>query len=210
MSIVTPRPRKPLCADALFRLVRRGFDTIPAPRPSAVESACTDVRMSACAMFSLTSPSRLAVDKQRAEGNWGTISGIGRAPCDPQRRERLAPVSPKSLHPLFKRVFRPLQRGKALEPRAFLDGHSVLALDGTGYFSSKTMHCASCLPKVHRHGSSTYAHQLLGAAILHPDFRAVLPLMPDPIVRHDGTDKNDCARNAATRFIAQWRQDHPH
>jgi Transposase DDE domain len=38
----------------------------------------------------------------------------------------------------------------------------------------------------------------------------VIPLMPEPIVKHDGTDKNDCERNAAKRFVAKLRQDHPH
>src|ERR671929_2104713 len=49
-----------------------------------------------------------------------------------------------------------------------------------------------------------------GAALIHPDRRAVIPLMPEPIVRHDGTAKNDCERNAAKRLIAKLRQDHPH
>src|SRR5678815_4279403 len=35
-------------------------------------------------------------------------------------------------------------------------------------------------------------------------------LMPEPIVKHDGTAKNDCERNAAKRLIAKLRQDHPH
>src|SRR4029450_10457361 len=103
-----------------------------------------------------------------------------------------------------------LQRGKALEAMAFLDGHYLLALDGTEYFSSKTMHCASCLPRVHRNGSITYAHQMVGAAIIHPDMRAVIPLRPEPRVRRDGTSKNDCERKAAKRFVAKLRQDHPH
>jgi hypothetical protein len=85
-----------------------------------------------------------------------------------------------------------------------------VALDGTGYFSSTTIHCASCLHKVHRNGSITYYHQMLGAAIIHPDWRAVIPLMPEPIVKQDGTAKNDCERNAAKRFIAKLRRDHPH
>jgi hypothetical protein len=91
-----------------------------------------------------------------------------------------------------------------------LQGASLLALDGTGYFSSKTIHCQSCLHKVHRNGSITYAHQMLGAAMIHPDFREVIPLMPEPIVKQDGTEKNDCERNAAKRFVAQLRQDYPH
>jgi hypothetical protein len=71
-------------------------------------------------------------------------------------RERLDPVSPKVLRPVFTSVFRQLQRGKALEAMTCLDSHYLLALDGTEYFSSKTIHCASCLHKVHRNGSCTY------------------------------------------------------
>ena len=51
---------------------------------------------------------------------------------------------------------------------------------------------------------------MLGAAIIHPGLRAVIPLMPEPIVKQDGTDKNDCEHNAAKRFVAKLRQDHPH
>jgi hypothetical protein len=100
--------------------------------------------MSAFAMVSLTAPSLLAFDKERAEGNLHTIYGIQRVPCDPYMREILDLVSPKGLRPVFTSVFRQLQRGKALEALTFLDGHYLLALDGTESFSSKTIHCASC------------------------------------------------------------------
>src|SRR5712691_10724967 len=210
MSIVAPKGRKHLSADALFRLVRSSFANITDARGEEVEIPLTDALMSACAMFSLKSPSLLAFDKQRIEGNLETIYGIPRAPCDTRMRERLDPVSPESLRPSFTSVFRQLQRGKALEDMVFLDGHYLVALDGTGYFSSPTIHCASCLQKVHRNGSITYYHQMLGAALIHPDFRDVIPLMPEPIVKPDGTAKNDCERHATKRFIAKLRQDHPH
>lgn len=210
MSIVAPKQRKYLCADALFGFVQNSFANIPDHRCDDAGISFPDVLMSAFAMFSLKAPSLLAFDKQRAEGNLGTIYGITRAPCDTYMRETLAPVSPESLRPSFKRVFRQLQRGKALEDMVFLDGHSLLALDGTGYFSSPTIHCASCLQKVHRNGSITSYHPMLGAAILHPDVRAVIPLMPEPIVKPDGTAKNDGERHAAKRFITKLRQDHPH
>ena len=210
MSMVAPQGRKHLSADALFRLVHSGFASLPDYRVGDPEIALADALMSAFAMFSLKAPSLLAFDKERAEGNLHTIYGIERVPCDTHMREILDPVSPKLLRPVFKSVFRQLQRGKALEAMTFLDGHYLLALDGTDYFSSKTIHCASCLHKVHRNGSITYFHQMLGAAIIHPDMREVIPLMPEPIVRHDGTDKNDCERNAAKRFVAKLRQDHPH
>jgi hypothetical protein len=210
MSMVVPKGRKHLGADALFRLLHAHFATIADDDVDEVEIPLADALMSAFAMFSLKAPSLLAFDKQRADGNLQTIYGIARAPCDTRMRERLDPVSPASLRPSFTLVFRQLQRGKALEPMVFLDGHYLVALDGTGYFSSKTIHCASCLHKEHRNGSITYAHQMLGAAIIHPDCRAVIPLMPEPIVQQDGTEKNDCERNAAERFIIKLRQDHPH
>src|SRR3989475_6150472 len=210
MAIVTPTVRKHLSADALFHVVRSGFADIPDPRCADVDISLTDTLMSAFAMFSLKAPSLLAFDKERAEGNLHTIYGIQRVPCDTYMRERLDPLSPKWLRPVFTSVFRQLQRGKALEEMVFLDGHYLLALDGTGYFSSPTIHCASCLHMVHRNGSVTYAHQMLGAAIIHPDVRAVIPLMPEPIGQHDGTDKNDCERNAAKRFVVKLRTDHPH
>jgi hypothetical protein len=210
MSLVAPKERTYLSADALFGLVRHGFATIPDYRRSETDISLPDALLSAFAMFSLKSPSLLAFDKERAEGNLKTLSGMERVPCDTHMREILDPVSPESLRPLFKSVFRQLQRGKALEPLVFLEGCYLLALDGTGYFASKTIHCASCLHQVHRNGSVTYYHQMLGAAIIHPDMRAVMPLMPEPLGQQDGTDKNDCERNAAKRFVAKLRQDHPH
>ncbi len=210
MSIIAPKGRQHLSADALFRLVRSGFANILDDRRSDTDISFTDALMSAFAMFSLKSPSLLAFDKERAEGNLQTIYGIERVPCDTHMRERLDPASPESLRPVFKSVFRQLQRGKALEPLVFFDDCYLLALDGTGYFSSKTIHCASCLHKVHRNGTMTYYHQMLGAAIIHPDVREVIPLMPEPIVKQDGESKNDCERNAAKRLVAKLRQDHPH
>ena len=148
LASVAPKARKHLSADALFRLVHTGFAHIPDYRPADVDIALPDALMSAFAMFSLKAPSLLAFDKERAEGNLHTIYGIQRVPCDTYMREILDPVSPTWLRPVFTSVFRQLQRGKALEAMTFLDGHDLLALDGTGYFSSKTMHCASCLHRV--------------------------------------------------------------
>ena len=210
MAKVAPKARKHLSADALFRLVPTGFDHIPDYRPADVEIALPDVRRSAFAMCSLKAPSLLAFDKERAEGNLHTLYGIQRVPCDTYMREILDLVSPKWLRPVFTSVFRPLQRGKALEALTFLDGHYLLALDGTEYFSAKTIHWAACLHRVHRNGAITYPHQMLGAAIIPPDQRAVMPLMPEPIVNREGTSKHDGERKAAKRFVAKLRQDHPH
>src|SRR6266508_1069645 len=210
MAINAPNVRKHLSADALLGLLRTGFAVIADHRPGHPDISLTDVLLSAFALFSLKSPSLLAFDQERTEGNLRQVFGIARVPCATAMREILDPVEPESLRPFFKDVFGALQRGKALEEMVFVEGHYLLALDGTGYFSSTQIHCESCLETHHRNGTVTYHHQMLGAALIHPDRREVIPLMPEPIVKQDGTDKNDCERNAAKRFIVKLRQDHPH
>jgi hypothetical protein len=205
-----PKLRKHLSADALLSKLRSGFGDITDHRSGDVDISLSDALMSAFALFSLKAPSLLAFDKERTEDNLQRVYGLERVPCDTSMREILDPVEPESLRPLFKGVFGALQRGKALEEMVFVEGHYLLALDGTGYFSSQQIHCASCLATHHRNGTVTYRHQMLGAALIHPDRREVIPLMLEPIIKQDGTEKNDCERNAAKRFMVKLRQDHPH
>jgi hypothetical protein len=210
MGVRAPKARKHLSADALFSTVRTQFATIAEAGRQEEAIPLADVLMAGFAMFSLKCPSLLDFDRQRAEGNLHTIYGLERVPCDTYLRERLDPVLPDSLRPVFTGVFRQLQRGKALEAMVFYQGCYLLALDGTGYFSSQTIHCASCLETQHRNGAITYSHQLLGAARIHPDRREGIPLMPEAILKQDGSEKNDCERTAAKRFLAKFRADHPH
>ena len=209
MAIMAPNVHKFLSADALFALVRKALSGLDDHRSGTPDICLADALMSAFAMFSLKSPSLLAFDKERAEDNLHQIYGIERVPCDTSMREILDPVEPESLRPVFKQVFTQLQRSKALQELEFVQGHYLLALEGTGYFSSKQTHCASCLETHHRNGTLTYAHHMLGAALIHPDKREVIPVMPEPIVKPDGANKNDCERNAAKRFLSKFRQDYP-
>ena len=123
MMIVAPKGRKPLSADALLAQVRSGFAHIPEYRAGDTDMALADALMAAFAMFSLKLPSLLASDQQRAEGNLHTIYGLEHVPCATSMRERLDPVSPESLRPLFTSGLRHVQRGKALEAMALLEGH---------------------------------------------------------------------------------------
>jgi hypothetical protein len=73
-------------------------------------------------------------------------------------------------------------------------------MDGTQYFSSKSISCEQCLHK---------AHQALQGALMHPKLRQVVPLMAEDIRNGDGQTKQDCEINAAKRFIPALRKDHP-
>ncbi len=170
-----------------------------------------DALMSGVALFALKDPSLLAFDARRNEQNMKALFGISRVPSDTQMREILDGADPETLRPLFRDVFRQLQRGKVLEEYVFHQDSYLLALDGTKYFSSPTIHCPSCLEKEHKEtGEVTYSHQMLGAVLVHPDHREVFPLCPEPIVKQDGTTKNDCERNAAQRLLERVRREHPH
>lgn len=204
--------REYLSASGLFRLVQAGFEKIQDLRADNQKISLVDALMSAFAMFSLKDPSLLAFDERRAkDGNLKRLYGIETIPCDTQMRTILDEVDPEDIRPLYKDVFRQLQRGKVMEKLVFMAGSYLLSLDGTGYFASKAVHCPSCLEKKSsKTGEIRYAHQLLGGAIVHPDYAEGVPFAPEAIIKQDGKTKNDCERNAAKRFLEKLRQDHPH
>lgn len=205
------KEREHLSADALYRLVRSTFRAVPDSRSAAAEIPMGDALMAGFAVFALKAPSLLAFDDQRRndEANLKSLFGIQHVPSDTQMRTILDDVDPQELRHAYTDVFRQLQRGKALEPFVFFQGHYLMALDGTSYFSSEKVHCPSCLEKKSRNGQTGYSHQMLGAALVHPDRKEVIPLCPEPIIKQDGDTKNDCERNASRRFFGHFRREHP-
>lgn len=200
--------REHLKSDALIAQLRERFGSIAEIR-SAPRISLTDALMSGFAMFFLKDPSLLAFQERIKDDNLRSIFGILSVPSDTQMRDILDSVDPANFRPCFLDIFRRLQRGKCLEDFVFYQGCYLLSLDGTGYFSSKKVHCQGCLQRNHN-GTITYSHQMLAAALVHPGRAEVIPLMPEPIIKQDGSQKNDCERNAAKRFLDAFRSDHPH
>lgn len=206
--------RKSLCADALISSVYHQFQKIPDPRklPKTAPISFTDVLMSGLAVFGLKFPSLLKYDQNRdvLDENLRTLYHINRPPSDTYLRERLDELNPSFIRPAFKKIFAELQRGKCLEEFEFFEGCYLLSIDGTGEFSSSKVCCEQCCKKEHKDGSVTYYHQMLGACIVHPEKSNVIPLCPETIQNGDGSEKNDCERNAAKRFIENFKREHPH
>ena len=207
-----PFSRKHLSAEGLLRTARQCFGAIPDAPDN--EITLHDHLMSGLAVFGLKYPSVLQFQHDCQDetkcANLKALYGIERVPSDTRWRERLDVLDPQCLQPLYKTLFAQLQRGKGLEGFDYLDGHYLLSLDGTGYFSSKKVHCAHCAEKHHRDGTTTYYHQMLGAVLVHPEHSEVFPLAPEPILKPDGAKKNDCERNAAKRLLTDVRRMHPH
>jgi hypothetical protein len=214
------RSRKILSTSGLLSLARTSFDTIKDKssdwkKRKTSELTRTDCLMSGLAIFSLKYESLLQFDNhynsdELVQENLRSLYGVKQVPSDTYMRERLDEIDPKSLRKSFKAIFAQAQRGKALEQFIFMNDHYLMPIDGTGFFSSTQVHCDNCCVKNHNDGTKTYYHQMLGAAIVHPSQKTVIPFAPEPIMKSDGSNKNDCEFNAIKRFIADFRREHPH
>lgn len=199
-----------LSASSLYEIVRSGLGAIKDPRTTNVEISLQDILMSGFALFSLKDPSLLAFDARReAPENLHTVYGIEQIACDTYLRTVLDEVKPEQLRPVYKSLFERVKQEKVLDAYLFMGQYYLVSPDGTGYFASKQINCPHCLEKRLRNGETHYYHYLLGAAIVHPTQKTVIPLMPEPIMRQDGATKNDSERNASKRFLHDLRQDHP-
>lgn len=204
--------RAHLNADSLYGQIRKDFDKVKDHRASNAKISLTDMLMSGFALFAVKDPSLLAFDERRQEDpdSLHTVFGISQIPCDSQMRTGLDPVVPKTIRRPFTSIFAQAQRGKVLEKMTCLGGHHLLALDGTGIFSSEKLSSDNCLQKKKRNGKIEYHQQMLAGAFVHPDRSEVIPTCPEMIVKQDGSTKNDCERNAAKRYLADLRREHPH
>lgn len=204
--------RKHINADNLLALVRQDFKKVPDSRADNSKISLDDALMSALAMFLLKDPSLLAFDNRRRERpeNLHTIFDIKNIPCDSQMRTLLDPLELCSLRAPFRTVFRQLQRGKDFEKMAYYDGHYLLSADGTGFYSSENVASPYCMGKKSKNGSILYYQQMFAASFVHPDCKVVIPVCSEIISKRDGSNKNDCERNAAARFFDEFRREHPH
>ncbi len=208
-----------LSGKGLLNSVRKIFEKVKEPprgnQGIGQKISISDCLMSALAMFKLKYPSLLqfeeAKEDETIKQNLKNLFCLRHVPCDTYMRERLDEVDQDDIRKTFTSIFSSLQRGKILEEYAFLDGKYLLLNDGTGFFSSKKVHCKNCCEKHHKKdGSITYYHQILGSVIAHPDHKEVIPLCPEPIMKEDGATKNDCERNATERLLRDFRREHPH
>lgn len=208
------KENKLLSIKSLLEKTRESFHKVRETKRHSDSVQTVDCLMAALAMFSLKMPSLLQFNNQRNEDtikhNLQTLYGVISPPSDTYMRERLDPVDPLALRPAFKALFRDIQRGKLLEDYVFWEGHYLIPIDATGYFSSNSVHCKNCCEKHHQNGTVSYHHQMLSAVIVHPDQKEVFPLCPEPIIKQDGKQKNDCETNACHRLLADLKREHPH
>ena len=176
--------------------------------------AMGDFGLAAFCVFFMQSPSFLshqtALARGRGTSNCQTLFAMSRIPSDNQIRSMLDPVPPGLLFPMFGKTLAALEAGGGLDAFRRLDGHVLIALDGTEYFSSQKLSCPNCSTRARSNGKTEHFHQMVSAALVAPGHDRVLALEPEFIVAQDGTEKQDCESRATARWLASHGPRYAH
>ena len=164
-----------------------------------------------------------------------TLFNLKRIPSDNHIRNLLDTISPDHLTPVFHDAFSRLKTTGILsdfqtdlgdtgnagnagdaggveaetrdtEGKGGSNLSYLVALDGTGYFSSDNISCDNCSTKTSKQGKTKYSHQVLLPALVKAGKSEVIPLPPEFITPQDGHKKQDCENMAAKR----WLKTHGH
>jgi hypothetical protein len=203
-----------LAFDDLVNTLHHVLAALPDSRPGTnTQYTIKDAALGAFAVFFTQSPSFLAYQRtmQQAKGrsNAASLFGVAHIPCDNHIRTLLDPVEPAQLFPVFHVVYDTLERAGQLSAFRAIGGHLLIALDGTEYFSSQQLSCATCSQRVHRNGRVTYVHPVITPVIVAPGKAEVIALEPEFITPQDGQEKQDCEQVAAKRWIARNAKRYP-
>jgi hypothetical protein len=190
--------------------LREGCAGLP-DRRQYPRNGCTytmaDIGLSAFSLFFMGSPSFLAHQRILAQGhgrsNCQTLFGISTIPSDNYIRLMLDGADPAAFDGLFLKALEQVAEAGALAPFQRLGGRVLVALDGTEHFCSRKIKCEQCSHRRRSDGGTEYFHTFLGASLVAPGHKKVLPLPPEFIAPQDGAEKQDCERNAAKRWLGK-------
>ena len=183
---------------------------------SKVRYTLRDCYLSAVALFYVQDRSLLQFQRRFQRkfqaNNLSSTFGVSRIPCDSQLRDLIDRHGYAPILPCFADWIGRLQRFKWLQHYQVFDARYLITLDGSRYFSSELVSCERCLSTT-KDGIERHHHDILQAAIVHPDKRVVLPLAPEFIRNSDGRGdeyhKQDCEINAGYRMLQRLRSDYP-
>jgi hypothetical protein len=140
---------------------------------------------------------KLAKGRSNAE----SLFDLANIPSDNQIRNLLDPVSPENIAPAFQRIFKSLERTGVLDGLRSYGNHLLIAIDGTEYFSSQSVHCENCSHRTLKNGKINYFHSVITPVIVQAGNEHVISLEPEFIVPQDGQEKQDCETRAGKRWL---------
>jgi hypothetical protein len=185
--------------------LQRSFEGMPDRRKGQnTQYEIKDAGMSAFSVFYMQSPSFLAyqrhMEQQGGRNNARSLFGVEAIPSDNQIRNLLDAVAASYLRAPFWDIFEMVQAGGHLDSYRSVGNTWLCSLDGTGYFSSKKIHCAHCSTYEGEDGTE-YAHRVLAVVVVAPGHKQVIALEPEYIIPQDGQAKQDCEQAAIKRWV---------
>jgi hypothetical protein len=167
MTTMPPLSEKTrLTLSDITKKMRDTFQNFVDPRTGKNKMySMVDAALSAFSIFFMQSPSFLeyqrTLEQTHGRNNARSLFGTHEIPSDNQIRNLLDHTPPTAVEPMFTYIFNKLNETGFLGKYRSSLGKLVLILDGTEYFTSKTIHCESCSTKKHANGSITYHHSVL-------------------------------------------------
>jgi hypothetical protein len=200
---------RPSTFNRLVEIFRSTIERFPDERTGAnVTYSMADAALGAFSVFFTQSPSFLdfqrTLEVTKGCSNAQNLFGMTKIPSDNHIRNLLDPVSPSTVFPVFSYAVDALQALGHLETYRSINGDLLVALDGTQYFCSSTLHCNHCSTTHHKNGTVTYSHSAITPVIVAPGNPRVIPLEPEFITPQDGHEKQDCENAAAKRWLCDY------
>ena len=208
-EIIASKPLQEISFDMMVRQLRIAIHNFPDKRNGEnIQYSIEDIALSGFSVFFTQSPSFLSfqksMQKNKGVNNAQSLFGIKKIPSDNHIREMLDVVPPETVFAVFAFIVEALRSAGHLDGFRSYNNNLLCALDGTQYFSSKTIHCDNCSTKKHKNGSITYSHSALTPVFVKPGFNKVISLPPEFITPQDGHEKQDCENTAAKRWLNQF------
>jgi hypothetical protein len=174
-----------------------------------ISKSLKDAALGAFAVFFTQSSSFLAhqksMQKNKGRNNAASLFGIKEILSDNHIRNLLDAVAPSYVFPMFSYIFDELNNWGYLDEFRSYNNNLLIALDGTGYFSSQSIHCDACSQTHHKNKDGTititYSHSAVTPVVVKPGCHKVISLIPEYITPQDGHDKQDCENAASKRWF---------
>ncbi|MDR0264467.1 MAG: ISNCY family transposase [Sphingobacterium sp.] len=142
---------------------------------------------------------RLKKKKERC--NAETILKVNKIPSANHLTRLLDNVKPSDFKDVFNEGLKAAAKYGALDKYQVLGKYHLVALDGVWFYQSTTINCIHCLHHKTKDGETLYYHDMVAAVLVKGKEGTVLPLNPEFIHNEDGSQKQDCERNAAKRWL---------
>jgi len=201
--------RQKLSLQNIMVQLRQRWANLPDARKlnNNTKYAIVDGTLAAFAVFFMQSSSFLAhqrlLQSKKGRSNARSLFQVEELPSDQQIRNLLDPLAAEHLQTDFWFLLDELKDQQRLgQLRNDLNTYAI-ALDGVNFFSSEKISCPKCLKREDRNGTTHFYHSAITPVFVQPGQAQVLPLPPEFITPQDGSEKQDCERVAAKRWLAQ-------